>query len=166
MLCAEFLCLKNVKQLMNFTEHLFSQEEIALINMTPKWLLNPIFKMPQFTIWHNEDKASYWFLLKCHISWRKYHPTDFWWSLTSSHTSIPICTHPTHGCPLIGSQEDGDRPPTPRMWLFTLETHWGHGYGPAQDLHPLPGMWMLKLGSKKQRPVENTCWLRLTTYTD
>ena len=53
---------------------------------------------------------------------------------------------------LIGSQEDGDRlPPAPQVWLFILETCWGHH---------------LKLGSKKKWPVKNNCLHRSTAYKD
>ena len=60
-----------------------------------------------------------------------------------------------YGLNLIGSQEDGDRPPAP-MWLFTLETCCRPGYG-RPKIYPLPGMWRLKLGSKKLWSTEINC---------
>ena len=59
---------------------------------------------------------------------------------------------------LISSQEDREKPPPPPPNVAIY----------VGDLlcTPFPRMWRLKLGSKKQWPVENNCLHRLTTYKD
>ena len=67
--------------------------------------------------------------------------------------------------PVKGSQEGGDRP-APLTVAVHLGDLLGTGVWPWASSTPSPGMWRLKLGSRKQWPEENNCLCKLTTYKD
>ena len=67
---------------------------------------------------------------------------------------------------LVGSQEDGHGHPQPLNVTVHLGDLLWTWVQPSKRLTSFSGMCMLKLGIKKQWPVENNCLDRLTTYKD